>query len=1208
MDNRKQLTILSYNVHGSYNLANLYLILEVHKPSVILLQEVKLTTEQVKLFATRLGYTGESNIDELDRNKPGTAIMWHSSVPMKQVVALYPCRLQVAMLGEYPLVNVYVPAGSHRAAERRNFFVEQLFGLMAGFEGVLPIMGGDWNTVLQKNDLENPRYFQDRKSVDLLNLVNEFSMIDAFRYLHKNKKEFTWHGRDGASASRLDRFYLPTDLTKFLVSVEHRAAYSDHKLVVLKINLPDVKKVPAVSRHDSGFWKLNTAVLEESNFMLNFKALWLELIEDKDKHADVADWWDSCAKPEIKVFLQHFSAVRQRVRRELKILLCHMLDTALNKKDWNEVAMVRGKLKQLMYRDNMGFVVRSRFKENQEIERASLYHINREKKNAQAGNLSKLMINGEVEIRRNKIEKEVLGFFGKLFNGQHGRNGVEVDTPFVPDFSHLDEFLEGLGKLDVGSRDMLEKVVTVGELEYALKNAENNKSPGVDGLPYEFYKKVKDEVSETLVDVLNVQLERLKLVESNKCGVTRLTPKTDPGVVPRVDQLRPITLLCTDYKLLTMILSNRMMSIMEQVILSGQLCSVRGKNIHFGTHNLLASMMHVEERVKLAEYHGYGSGRAGGGVVVSYDLFKAYDRVWVPYLTKVMTAMGFGDKFVSWVVMLHEGASTQFILNFLTDPINIMISVRQGDPLAMVLFILYIEPLLMMIRRKTGGLAVLGLPSTCGRSMSSAEMFTGGAEQAFTQQDEAYVDDVNVVLDDERDMVKIDEIFGKFEKISGALLNRSNKTKCMGLGSNEGRRNWPLDWVKVEPCLKIFGVTHFPEYKKTIDHNWGEALRKMEKCVLSWNMRVLNSVFQRVEVLNIFVLPKLWYLAEVLPLPAGWAAEIEKLVYLFIKMGKMELMALAEMCNPVDKGGLGLVCVRSKADSLFLRQTLRMMAQKNTLHWKYVRYFAGLQIAEGDMFGGLHHNGTTPYYDKMVELYKEGVVLELCRYCCGKASEDCEHGGEVKLTTTAKEIYLVYTDSFPPPRVEYNPAYANLSSLQWSRVWERVASPMLEPMARQVVWRAVNNILPTRQRQSRLGLKDGAGLVISALCDRCGQRAIDSVEHMFSECELIREPWTWIRRRLLDLLPVDMADLSNIELLLMFFPKEAHENAMVWIVGTYMNWAYEEGVVKGRLLTDQHVKGYMRYMWYQSTRTKMPEVGYVREITVVENDVSDDNG
>lgn len=182
-----------------------------------------------------------------------------------------------------------------------------------------------------------------------------------------------------------------------------------------------------------------------------------------------------------------------------------------------------------------------------------------------------------------------------------------------------------------------------------------------------------------------------------------------------------------------MILSNRLVQVMHEVVTSGQLCTVRGRSIHNGTHNLMSAKM---------------------------------------YLCRVLAAMGFGEVFIKWVTMLHRDASTQFILNFLTRPVKILISLRQGDPLSMILFILYVEPLLLMIRRSTGGLSVLGL-NVYTRGVERHELFTGRGEQCVLQADEDYVDDINTIVGDPQDMVKIDSIFEEFEQMSGAILNRS---------------------------------------------------------------------------------------------------------------------------------------------------------------------------------------------------------------------------------------------------------------------------------------------------------------------------------------------------------------------------------------------------------------------------------------------------
>ena len=65
---------------------------------------------------------------------------------------------------------------------------------------------------------------------------------------------------------------------------------------------------------------------------------------------------------------------------------------------------------------------------------------------------------------------------------------------------------------------------------------------------------------------------------------------------------------------------------------------------------------------------------------MSLDFFKAYDRVLLSFLIKVMQRMGFSPKFCAWIEMLHEGARTRFLLRGLTSVIELSFSIRQGDP------------------------------------------------------------------------------------------------------------------------------------------------------------------------------------------------------------------------------------------------------------------------------------------------------------------------------------------------------------------------------------------------------------------------------------------------------------------------------------------------------------------------------------------------
>ena len=132
----------------------------------------------------------------------------------------------------------------------------------------------------------------------------------------------------------------------------------------------------------------------------------------------------------------------------------------------------------------------------------------------------------------------------------------------------------------------------IEEPEGIVKNCNRNKSPGLDGLSYEFYQETFSIIKDELLKIFQCQLNRGKIIESNKDGVTRLVPKVKG--VPSVDELRPITLLDCDYKILSKWLVKRMKPELPYVIKSGQLCTVGKKNILFGVNNILSGIFDVK--------------------------------------------------------------------------------------------------------------------------------------------------------------------------------------------------------------------------------------------------------------------------------------------------------------------------------------------------------------------------------------------------------------------------------------------------------------------------------------------------------------------------------------------------------------------------------------------------------------------------------------
>ena len=539
--------------------------------------------------------------------------------------------------------------------------------------------------MLKTMDIEGGFGFAQKVCPALRDLVSTCDLCDVFRHEFPRKEEFTFF-RAGKAPSRLDRFYISRSLVEGISGIQHVASLSDHCGVQMSLWL-NVNHVYLPRNSRRTYWKLNTSILNDEEFLPSFVALWSEISKTKDQFEDCAEWWDKWAKPEIKDFCIGFSIHRKRRRDDTKKYLFSFLKAALVRKNWDEVARVREELNTMLLADAMGVVVRSRFQQNVECEKASLYHAAREAKNDK-NNLGKLKINGVVVSDKKKIEEEVVKFFTALFNGHHDANLVDTGVPFVPDHTFLNEFLEGLGKLTDHDSSKLQADISLDEMTSIVENCENNKSPGLDGLSYEFYKAVWQVIAVDFVEVLQCQLDRQRLIDSDTVGATRLTSKV--AGVPQVDELRPITLLNCDYKLLTKLFVLRMIPIMIFIIRSGQLCSVGSKNILFGVSNVLSSILYIKEK-RL------------GACMISLDFFKAYDRVLVEFLILVMKKMNFGVKFCEWIRMLHRGAKTKCILQWLTEPINVSFSIRQGDPLAMLLYIIYIEPLLLYLERVTVG-------------------------------------------------------------------------------------------------------------------------------------------------------------------------------------------------------------------------------------------------------------------------------------------------------------------------------------------------------------------------------------------------------------------------------------------------------------------------------------------------------------------------
>jgi hypothetical protein len=135
-----------------------------------------------------------------------------------------------------------------------------------------------------------------------------------------------------------------------------------------------------------------------------------------------------------------------------------------------------------------------------------------------------------------------------------------------------------------------------------------NKAPGPDGLPAEFYQKLREVIKSDLMAMFRqLQIGDLPLIRLN-FGVITLLPKNEDAC--RIEQYKPICLLNVSFNIFTKVGTNRVTSIAHKVIKPTQSAFIPGRNILEGVV-VLHETIHELHKKKL------------DGVIFKIDFEKA---------------------------------------------------------------------------------------------------------------------------------------------------------------------------------------------------------------------------------------------------------------------------------------------------------------------------------------------------------------------------------------------------------------------------------------------------------------------------------------------------------------------------------------------------------------------------------------------------------
>ncbi|KAG2192648.1 hypothetical protein INT47_006906 [Mucor saturninus] len=297
--------------------------------------------------------------------------------------------------------------------------------------------------------------------------------------------------------------------------------------------------------------------------------------------------------------------------------------------------------------------------------------------------------------------------------------------------------------------------LTLDTLLDAFSRILKKSSPGIDGLPYAIVRLIviHASCSQIAVEVFNNALCFADIPPSWLRSCVTLLPKKPP--FDTLKNWRPISLINTDAKVFTRILSSRMIITASKLINPYQTGFVRGRFI--ADNGLLMKLVMEQARIS-----------SSSGIGLLLDQEKAYDRVHPDYLRAVLLRFGYPLTVVDCIDRLFFSTDLQINVNgFLSQCIPQRRGLKQGDPISPILFNLAFEPLLRKIQLDS---RIMGyrLPSPVPNpSVDPAKLL-------------AYADDIICLLIDPSELTHLQAHLSLYSRASNAKVN-FHKTEAVSL-------------------------------------------------------------------------------------------------------------------------------------------------------------------------------------------------------------------------------------------------------------------------------------------------------------------------------------------------------------------------------------------------------------------------------------------
>jgi exonuclease III len=407
-------------------------------------------------------------------------------------------RLQVVTGDDNGLdiINVYAPNNNTEKAE----FYEEVYKILTDLDDLVePILMGDFNFV--ENAIDRAPQHEDNKKVteSFTKIRKKLALYDGWREHSPLEKQYTFFQETPGSASRIDRIYIHEKLFTFAYNfgILSSLTLSDHDIVFVELLK---KKLPFIGK---GMSRINVATIERESFRKRAKTTMMTYqkeMERKNKNNITGiqkDWMElkerlkEIAISDSKTRSQNLKREKEQAEHYLERKMDQLATATLENRE--RLALEMNTMRQNMAKTSMKEVTRlqeiAKMRYKKLGERCTKYFFGLNKKKFEQQLILGLLDKDQKMTTVTREMTEIATEYHEKLQAAPEMTSERKEA--------IQEMVDITDKeLTDNQKEMLEATTTQGEIEDAISLSSNGTTPGIDGIPYEFYKSWKSPETE----------------------------------------------------------------------------------------------------------------------------------------------------------------------------------------------------------------------------------------------------------------------------------------------------------------------------------------------------------------------------------------------------------------------------------------------------------------------------------------------------------------------------------------------------------------------------------------------------------------------------------------------------------------------------------------------------------------------------------------